>query len=72
MRGNTVLAALQFATIRAGSGSFAFEWRTNQDGLCRELRGDPEFELPDPEQVDRDLDQAEKRYKKDEKGKNAP
>ena len=45
---------------------------TNEDELRRELRRDPEFEMPDPEQVDRDIDQAEKRYKKDEKGKNAP
>lgn len=44
--------------------------QTNEDELRRELRRDPEFEMPDPEQVDRDIEQAEKTYRKDEKGKN--
>ena len=30
---------------------------------------DPEFEMPDPEQVDRDREQAERQYREDEKRK---
>ena len=34
----------------------------NDDRIRKELRRDPEFEMPDPEQVKRDIDQAEKTY----------
>jgi len=44
--------------------------KTSEEQLRRELRRDPEFEMPDPEQVERDIEQAEKTYRKDEKGKN--
>jgi len=32
---------------------------------------DPEFEMPDPEQVDRDIEQAERMYREDQKKKPA-
>ncbi|HKD92005.1 MAG TPA: hypothetical protein VKB56_08880 [Terriglobales bacterium] len=66
---------LQFATIKAGRywGQRRFRGgeptKTGFAASCAVIRN---FEMPDPEQVDRDLDQAEKRNKKDEKGKNAP
>jgi hypothetical protein len=41
-----------------------------EERLKKELRRDPEFEMPDPQQVDRDIEQAEKTYRKDDKGKN--
>lgn len=34
----------------------------NDERIGKELRRDPEFEMPDPEQVKRDIDQAEKTY----------
>ena len=33
---------------------------------------DPEFEVPDPEQVDRDIEQAEQLYRKQGKEKDKP
>ncbi|MBV8207083.1 MAG: hypothetical protein JO041_09845 [Acidobacteria bacterium] len=39
--------------------------------LRRELRRDPEFEMPDPEQVDGEIKEAEKVYRKDDPGENA-
>ena len=41
-----------------------------EEQLRRELRRDPEFEMPDPEQVERDIAEAEKNYRKDDKDKN--
>jgi hypothetical protein len=58
------------ADDRKQQGSNRGDSQTNEEQLRRELRRDPEFEMPDPEQVDRDIEQAEKTYRKDEKGKN--
>lgn len=44
--------------------------QASEEQLRRELRRDPEFEMPDPEQVERDIQEAEKTYRPDEKGKN--
>jgi hypothetical protein len=44
--------------------------QTSEEQLRRELRRDPEFEMPDPEQVERDIAEAEKNYRKDDKDKN--
>ncbi|MGH9522777.1 MAG: hypothetical protein ACRD3E_09625 [Terriglobales bacterium] len=47
--------------------------RNPQDEQERRKRAesthDPEFEMPDPEQVDRDREQAERLYGRDEKKK---
>ena len=39
--------------------------RPNRAGATR----DPEFEIPDPEQVDRDIEQAERLYREQEQEK---
>ena len=44
---------------------------SDEDRLRKELRRDPEFEIPDPEQVERDIKEAEKVYGEDEKKKSA-
>jgi hypothetical protein len=44
--------------------------QTSEEQLRRELRRDPEFEMPDPEQVEQDIKEAEKVYRKDDKDKN--
>lgn len=46
--------------------------KNSEEQLRRELRRDPEFEMPDPEQVDRDIAKAEKTYKGDDKDKSEP
>lgn len=45
--------------------------QSSDEQLRRELRRDPEFEMPDPEQVERDIAEAEKTYRKDDKDKSA-
>ena len=44
---------------------------SDEDRLRKELRRDPEFEMPDPDQVERDIKEAEKVYGEDEKKKTA-
>ena len=44
---------------------------SDEDRLRKELRRDPEFEMPDPDQVERDIKEAEKVYGEDEKKKSA-
>ena len=48
----------------------------DQDDAARRKRSsthDPEFELPDPEQVDRDVEQAERLYREEQlKKKDTP
>jgi hypothetical protein len=44
---------------------------SDEDRLRKELRRDPEFEMPDPDQVERDIKDAEKVYGEDEKKKTA-
>jgi hypothetical protein len=45
----------------------AREPKPEQDKDIREqLRRDPEFEMPDPDQVKKDIEQAEKVYREDE------
>lgn len=45
--------------------------QTDDEKLKRELRRDPEFEMPDPEQVERDIEQAQKTYRPDDKKRGA-
>ena len=44
---------------------------SDEDRLRKELRRDPEFEMPDPDQVERNIKEAEKVYGEDEKKKTA-
>ena len=39
----------------------------DEERLRNELRRDPEFEMPDPDQVERDIERAEKDYRGDQK-----
>jgi hypothetical protein len=44
---------------------------SDEDRLRRELRRDPEFEVPDPDQVKKDIESAEEEYAGDQKKKPA-
>ena len=59
------------ADDRKQQGGNRDDSHVTEDELRREPGRDPEFEMPDPDQVDRDIDQAEKTHRKDEKDKNA-
>ena len=60
------------ADDRKQPGRIRGDTPTNEDELRRELRRDPEFEMPDPEQVDRDIDQARRGMRRTRRARKPP